>query len=194
MNITIYSLATGQILRTVQCQEQDLLLQYAPDTEGCISGNHPDDLFYIAAGVPTPLPEQPTNDHTFNWQTKQWEDARTLQDLKDSRRAYINTERLRANQSNFSHLGKLIAADALSRSDIDAINGEVNNTGEFPVGWPGAWKCIDNTWLPIGTTQEWKSLYTSMVNQGTANFGRAQELKLSIESASTAAEVEAVVW
>ena len=149
---------------------------------------------YVLEGVLVAMPPKPSPIHEFNYTTKQWDDPRTLQDLKDARRAYVNAERLKANQAYFTHEGKQIAADALSRGDIDAINGEINNTGAFPGGWPGAWKCLDNTWLPVVTVESWKALYTSMVNQGTENFGHAQALKAQIEAATSQAEVEVVVW
>lgn len=149
---------------------------------------------WLDNGMHHELPARPSLHHEFNYTTRQWEDPRTLADLKSARNAYINTSRLAANQSHFTHLGKQIAADPLSRSDIDAINGEVTNTGAFPAGWPGAWKCMDNTWMTISTIDQWKALYTSMVNQGTTNFGHAQALKGQLEAATTAAEVEAVVW
>lgn len=156
------------------------------------------DVAYVAGWLEGEVhheqPPQPTPHHVFNWVTKQWEDPRTLADLKSARNAYINTSRLAANQSHFTHLGKQIAADPLSRSDIDAINGEVTNTGAFPAGWPGAWKCMDNTWMTISTIDQWKALYTSMVNQGTTNFGHAQALKGQLEAATTAEEVAAIVW
>lgn len=106
----------------------------------------------------------------------------------------INTARLNANQTYFTHLDRQIAVDPLSRSDIDAINGEINNTGAFPTGWPGAWKCLDNTWLPVTTVSEWKALYSSMVNQGTANFAKTQQLKAQIEAATTPEAVAVIVW
>lgn len=193
MKYTIYAPSTGQIQRVVSCDPSQIDAQLGGSLVA-IEGDFADDLFYIADGVPVSMPTSPSSVHTFNWQTKQWEDLRTLQDLKLARRTYVNTERLKANQTSFTHLGKAIEADQLSRGDIDAINGEVNNTGDFPADWPGAWKCLDNTWIPIVTVAEWRALYTSMVNQGTVNFAKAQALKAQIEAATTAQEVAAIAW
>lgn len=147
-----------------------------------------------ADGSYTPRVSPPSRHHVFNYTTKLWADPRTLQDHKVARNTYVNAARLAANQTYFIHQGKQIAVDGLSRSDIDGVNGEVLNTGGFPVGWPGAWKCLDNTWLPITTVGEWKAFYSSMVAQGTTNFGVAQALKSQIEAAVSPEEVASVTW
>lgn len=146
----------------------------------------------LITGTLVKIPTKPSNDHVFNYVTKQWEDPRTLEQVKRAADQRINAARLQANQTSFTYLGKEIAADPLSRSDIDAINGEVANTGAFPAGWPGGWKCIDNTYVAITTVDDWKAFYTAMVNQGLVNFAHAQTLKAQIAAATTFAEVEAV--
>lgn len=190
-NYVVYT-ETGRIVSVGVCSDGELGLQAQGNFVMEGEANHLND--YVDAGVILPLPPKPTEFHQFNYTTKQWTDPRTLADLKAARRAYVNTARLTANQTYFTHEGKQIAADPLSRGDIDAINGEVNNTGGFPAGWPGAWKCLDNTWLPVTTIAQWKALYTSMVNQGTVNFAHAQDLKGQIDAATTPEQVAAISW
>lgn len=156
--------------------------------------NREDYYHDFATGTLVKIPIKPSNDHVFNYVTKQWEDQRTLEQVKRAADQRINAARLQANQTSFTYLGKEIAADPLSRSDIDAINGEVANAGAFPAGWPGGWKCIDNTYVAITTVDDWKAFYTAMVNQGLVNFAHAQTLKAQIAAATTIAEVEAVQW
>lgn len=120
--------------------------------------------------------------------------APTLDDLKAEKRAEINTARLVANRANFVHAGKAIACDELSRSDIDGINGYVAVYGAMPVDWLGAWKAVDNSYLPVPDVDAWKDFYASMVAQGNANFARAQALKAALEVATTAEQVAAIVW
>jgi len=106
----------------------------------------------------------------------------------------INLWRGQANSSTFTHLGKVIACDALSRSDIDGVAGSISLTGAFPVGFPGAWKAVDNSYLMLPTIQAFKDLYASMTAQGAVNFARAQTLKAALAAATTQAAIDAIVW
>lgn len=116
----------------------------------------------------------------------------SLADLKAAKNAAINAARLKANQSHFTFAGKQIAVDALSRSDIDAAHGAWLMAGGPPPGWPGGWKAIENSIIPIPDLPTWGAFYGAMVAQGTANFAHAQALKAQLAAATTAEEVAAV--
>ena len=120
--------------------------------------------------------------------------AQALAKAKEAKNTEINTAREAATFSTFSHAGKEISCDTLSRSDIDGVNGYIALNGVFPTEWPGGWKCVDNTYLPITTVEEWKALYGAMVTAGTAFYLHAQELKTRLQNASTAAEIAAICW
>jgi hypothetical protein len=124
----------------------------------------------------------------------QWEDVRTLAESKTMKNEEINAARLAANRSGFVFSGKQIAADELSRSDIDAVAAIVARTGALPVDWPGAWKAVDNTFIPIADVATWDAFYAAMYATGLANFATAQGLKAQLASATTAEEVMAISW
>lgn len=117
-----------------------------------------------------------------------------LAQLKAAKNAEINAARLAANLSTFTHAGKAIACDQLSRSDIDGTNGFVSLYGSMPPGWPGGWKAVDNSYVPIADVAAWKAFYGSMFAAGNANFAKAQTLKAQLAAATTAAQVSAIVW
>lgn len=117
-----------------------------------------------------------------------------LSGLKRDKNAEINAARLAANCSTFTHAGKQIACDQLSRSDIDGTNGFVSLYGTLPPGWPGGWKAVDNTYVPIASVNDWKAFYGSMFAAGNANFAKAQGLKTQLEAATTPVQVEAIKW
>lgn len=123
-----------------------------------------------------------------------WVEAAPLEELKAKKNAEINQWRAAANQSTFPHGGKLIACDALSRSDIDAVANHIGLFGTFPEGFPMAWKATDNTFVPLPDVDAFKTMYASMTAQGTANFERSQELKSALGNATTAAAVSAITW
>lgn len=118
----------------------------------------------------------------------------SLSDLKIAKNNQINRWRAEANQTYFTHSGKQIACDQLSRSDIDAVAGSISLTGAFPAGFPGAWKATDNTYVPLATVDAFKSMYSSMTLQGTVNFGKSQALKTALAAATTLEQVNAIVW
>ena len=145
-------------------------------------------------GVPANLPVQPSPWHRLHWGTLQWVDQRTLDMAKAAKRAEINAARNAANTSTFTFGGKQIAADGLSQRDIDKVALKVARSGQLPADFPGAWKAVDNTYVPIPDVATWDAFMDAMIAQGTANFTRAQARKAAIESATTVGEVDTVVW
>lgn len=117
-----------------------------------------------------------------------------LADIKAAKNAEINAARAAANTGTFIHDGKAFSCDALSRSDIDGMNGYVALYDALPPGFPGAWKADDNSYYPIASVAAWKAFYASMVAAGTENFAHSEALKAQLAAATTAEEVAAVVW
>jgi hypothetical protein len=161
------------------------------------TGIHIGDIFtggWLQSGEHFHCGEPPSKNHTFDWQTKQWQDLRTLAEVKLLKNLQINESRLAANRTSFTFNNKQIAADALSRSDIDAMHGIVLLNSEMPAGWQGGWKAMDNTYVAIPDVATWSLFYTAMVSQGQSNFAHSQELKATLAAATTIEEVEAITW
>ena len=114
--------------------------------------------------------------------------------LKSVKNDAINAARALANLSTFPHAGKEIACDALSRSDIDGVANNIALFGAFPTGFPGAWKAVDNTLVPLPDVAAFRAMYASMTAQGTENFNHAQALKARLANASTPDQVAAIEW
>ena len=106
----------------------------------------------------------------------------------------INKWRLQANQSTFPYQGKSIGCDPLSRSDIDGVAGSISLFGSFPNNFPMAWKCADNTFISLPDVAAFKSMYSAMTDQGTITFNKSQQLKTALATATTKAEIDAIVW
>lgn len=151
--------------------------------------------YYVdpSAGIRPTLPA-PSQFHTWDFAARGWQDLRTLVDLKALKNAEINAWRARANQTSFPYLGRAIACDALSRSDLDAVAGNIALTGNFPASFPGAWKAVDNSYVALHDVAAFTNLYTAMTTQGALNFQRAQSLKAALLQAGSLAEIEAIVW
>jgi len=120
--------------------------------------------------------------------------ASVREDLLADKNAEIDRSRAAANASVFPFQDKLIACDALSRSDIDGVANHIALFGAFPVGFPGGWKATDKTMLPLPDVDAFRALYAAMTEQGTRNFNRSQELKVHLAAASTPEEIAAIQW
>ena len=143
-------------------------------------------------------PEVPAGQYAVwaagNWRLADQLPTVDLAPLKAAKNDEINAARLAANFSTFEYAGKLIACDQLSRSDIDGTNGYVALHGALPLGWPGAWKTVDNSYVLLPDVDAWKAFYGSMFAAGNANFAHAQALKTLLAAAATVPEVEAIQW
>ena len=148
-------------------------------------------LYFDGNGIAV-RPAKPGASHRWDVALKAWSFPIDL--AKDTKNTEINTARLTANRSTFIFAGKDIACDELSRSDIDGAHGIILMTGALPPGWPGGWKAVDNTSVPIPDVATWGAFYAAMVSQGMSNFAKSQVLKAQLASATTIAEVVAIQW
>jgi len=114
--------------------------------------------------------------------------------LRRERNADIDQWRAEANASMFPFAGKLIACDALSRSDIDGVANHIALFGAFPDGWPGGWKATDKTMLPLADVDAFRAMYAAMTAQGTENFNHSQDLKARLDAANTPEEIAEIQW
>lgn len=87
---TVFQSSTGEILRTVTlatnlpiksqlARDEDYILESAKTGQ------------YVFGKLLVDMPLKPSRSHMFNWQTKQWEDPRTLQDHINETRRLRNT-------------------------------------------------------------------------------------------------------
>jgi hypothetical protein len=74
MNYTIYSSATGQILRIVQTT--DIQSQLQPG-EQYLDGSLNDSVYYVDSGNPVEFPPRPGSQYVFDFSSKQWVDPRS---------------------------------------------------------------------------------------------------------------------
>lgn len=118
----------------------------------------------------------------------------TIKQLKAAKNTEINFARAAANTSTFTHDGRVFSCDALSRGDIDGVNGYVALEGAMPPGFPGFWKAADNSYYMIPDVAGWKAFYTSMVVAGSANFAHAEALKGQLAVANTTHDIAAILW
>lgn len=121
-------------------------------------------------------------------------DTSSIEYLRSQKILEINRSRLAANRSHFEYLGKQIATDEMSMIDIIGVSNSVSLTGQLPVGFPGAWKAKDNTYVPIANVEEWRNFHSAMVATGTANFVKSEGLKAAVALADTPEAIAQIKW
>lgn len=72
MNFTIYNLATGEILQSGQCQDEDYDLQHIPENCAIINLASNCDNQYVDNLLVVDKPAKPTEFHVFDYEIKQW--------------------------------------------------------------------------------------------------------------------------
>jgi hypothetical protein len=134
-------------------------------------------------------PPKPSEHHVFNYTTKQWEDPRTLADLKAAQWDMIKRSRSQAEYAGFSWDGSVFDSDAISQQRISGAVTLAQMSPDFVIDWTLA----DNSVRAL--------IRAEMVAVGIAlgmhvqmQFAKAQGLRLQIEAASTPEQVAAVVW
>jgi hypothetical protein len=195
VNYTVYDLSTGRIIKSGSCPDGDLPLQFDPATQGVIDRAVMDDQFYLdlsgADPVEVQIPARTSDVHDFNWSTKQWEDQRTLAEVKAVANNRITSRRVEEDM-RFEWAGKWFQADSAAWKQITGVHGWVIGQGSLPPGFPGVWKAKDNTYAPIPDVSTWWSFYGTVLARGAANFARGEALKAQLAAATTIAEAEAV--
>jgi hypothetical protein len=78
MIITVYKKSNGEILKTCNCTESDIPMQYDGSTESFIYGTYSGSDYYIENSNLVAIPESPNQFYTFDIDKKQWIDKRTL--------------------------------------------------------------------------------------------------------------------
>lgn len=138
MNYAIYNVTTGQILRNVSCQENDLHLQFTVGTENFFVGVLDDSKNYVVDGQAVAIPEKPSEFHKFNWDTKQWVDPRTPETewvaVRTKRDALLQTSDWTDTGSAPARLGATLYQ--LWQNYRQALRDITTQTDPFNIVWP----------------------------------------------------------
>ena len=125
----------------------------------------------------------------WNTLTKQWEDPRTLDDIKAAQWALIKQARSQAEYAGFTWDSSTFDSDATSQNRITGAVTLAQLSSAFTIDWT------------LATNQVRTLNQSEMLQVGAAlgvhvqtQFAKGQSLRVQIDAATTQAEVEAVVW
>ena len=154
-----------------------------------VDGEFKQDAFYLSNTSLVPILAKPSPHHTFNWHTKQWEDPRTLQDLKDAKWATIKQARSASEYAGFTSDGSTFDSDAISQNRITGAVTLAQMSSTFSIDWVLA----DNTVRTLNQS-DMLAVGAALGAHVAAIFAKGVLLREQIEAATTAEEVAGVVW
>lgn len=149
----------------------------------------PPDGFTVVE-LQSPLAAPPSDWAAFNIDTGQWVDPRPITKRKTDRWATIKAERQRREYAGFTWDGSTFDSDPISQS---RIQGAVQLASLDPATFSIDWTLADNTVRTLSGANM-VAVGTALAQHVTALHITTRGLRAQIEAATTAAEVDAVVW
>lgn len=126
----------------------------------------------------------------------QWVETATLEEVRQRKRQEITACRIAADNDHFVYQDKMIRTADKDMFDLLVADARINKCtdGKMPPNWPGGWKAMDNSYLPISSPDAWNAFFIAAYDAGIGNFMKSQSLKQQIDSATTFQEIEAIKW
>ena len=126
--------------------------------------------------------EPPSKFHAFDYDTKQWIDPRSLDEIKAQKWAEIKTERDQIEFGGFEFGGNIYDSDQVSQGRI---------MGAAAAGIDQTWTLANNTTVEL-TAQQLKELYAALQTHIAGAHERGRIARQLIFDAKTKEQVEAV--
>ena len=126
--------------------------------------------------------EPPSKFHAFDYNTKQWIDPRTLDEIKDQKWAEIKSERDQLEFGGFEFDGDIYDSDQVSQGRI---------LGASIAGVDQVWTLADNSTRSLSASQL-QQLYAALQTHTALVHERGRIAREAIMSATTKEDVEAV--
>lgn len=190
---SIYDLATGKILRSVSVPEKMLKHQYNSKTQGVLLGETDDSKYFVQAGKLVRIPEQPSRDFQFNWKTKEWEDPRSLEDLKYLKWLEIKEARNAAEFAAFTYKRMKFDNDPTSwrrLSDyISAAKSAISLGEPFSVEFT-----LANDKVVTLSSTDLVNIEFARIRTVMKVFSHALKLRKQIQEAKSKEELSEVFW
>ena len=185
--VTVFDKATGRIVSSGTSQAPEL---FETETQSVLIGvSAPVQGAYVEGGEVVQMPTKPSPNHTFNYTSKQWEDPRTLADLKAEKWRNIKANRDAAEHGGFTWDGSVFDSDALSQQ---RITGAVTLAQMSPA-FTTVWTLANNSTRTLSAADMF-AVGMALGTHVATQFLQGQLLREQIDDAATAQEVEAIHW
>lgn len=166
-----------------------------PAVDGCavIESEAPSLSHYREADAWVAIPTQPSRHHVFDWVTKEWTDARTLQDLQATKWAEIKRHRDDAEFAPFTYNAMEFDGDLNAQRRLGSYISVSKSALAAGDPFSAEFILADNTVVTL-SAQDFVGIELAKVQAVAAAFAHATALRSQIEAATTVAEVDAVTW
>ncbi len=182
--------AQGRVIGMASCSEDEIDACVALNGgHSYVAGGGNVESMHFVNGALQPLPEKPSHHHQFNYTTKQWEDPRTLADLKAEKWRNIKANRDAAEHGGFTWDGSVFDSDVLSQQ---RITGAVTLAQMSPA-FTTVWTLKDNSTRTLSAADMF-AVGVALGTHVSTQFLQGQLLRAQIDEAATAQEVEAIHW
>lgn len=150
-------------------------------------------LAYISDGELREMPARPSPEHTWDYASQAWVDARTLDAVKAQRWAQIKAQRDAVEFGGFTWSGDEFDSDAESQARIMGAVQMALIAAQAEQPFAIDWTLADNTVRSMSAA-DIVSAGLALGEHVAAAHGVARTLRAAIDACTTAAEVEAVAW
>ncbi|WP_227609549.1 DUF4376 domain-containing protein [Acinetobacter sp. CS-2] len=151
-----------------------VLLNVQPPEEQCFY-DHVSETFVR-------LPEQPSQNHIFDFKIKTWLDARSIAEIKEQKWSEIKSQRDQLEFGGFEFEGNIYDSDQVSQGRI---------LGAASAGLSQVWTLADNTIVNL-TAEQLVQLYQALQIHIAIAHERGRTAREAIMSATTKEDVDAV--
>lgn len=193
MKYAIYLLATGQIMRVVNCPASQATHQ-AQEGEGCVEMADGDDsTHYVANDTFAPIPSRPSESHVFDWTNKTWLDPRTLGERKLQKWTTIKQAREAAIDAPLPTPYGMVDSRAKDRTNITDAVLMLQTLNALGTPTTIAFTMADNTTVTLDTMQM-VTIGLMLGQKVQAAHATARGLRTAIDSATTVSQLENISW
>ena len=192
-SLAIYSIDTGIIESVCSYPEEDIsslrnnLQLQNKDFVFCNRDTSPNSYFNGTDIVL--LPPKPSSYHKLNHNTKQWEDSRSLEDLKDYKWNIIKKLRDQEEFSYFEFNGLLYDCSAKAQQRIISAAYLASSNTSIELEWTLA----DNTIVMLSSI-DLINLQVALSNHIIDIHTKARNIRYQIYSCNTAEELDYISW
>lgn len=192
MIVAYYEKITGRVHTVLQAPGLDSMPQPSSTDFGIILANPISLPGYMEGTTYVPLPPSPSAAFQFNWSTKQWEDPRTLADLKAAKWEQVKAQRDAAEFGLFEWAGHSFDGDEAAQRRITlAVMGAQAALIAGNTVWSVDWTLADNTSLTLSASD-----MMGVANALGANIAQAHAAarakRQQIQQAATKEELDAI--
>ncbi|MFK8985331.1 MULTISPECIES: DUF4376 domain-containing protein [Acinetobacter calcoaceticus/baumannii complex] len=169
----------GELLFIIQADEQTIELNTFDD---CIAAEDPpaSNMFYENGWVD--MPDQPSQNHIFNYEARQWFDPRSVEQIKEQKWSEIKSQRDQLEFGGFEFEGNIYDSDKVSQGRI---------LGASIAGVDQVWTLADNTTVNL-TAEQLVQLYQALQIHIAIAHERGRTAREAIMSATTKEDVESI--